>query len=267
MQLVKTGEASQIVLSVRGWKDSVITSEFEDPSSGAILYKFNTSLIPGRNRIYFAADGNKKTALEYSTVLALEGSTVAGRDIRFHGSKGEETCAGCHDGMPSNGKAISGDACIVCHTAVVAAKPVHAPVDAKECGACHEWSGEKKAVIVKGGTPDVCYTCHSGKKAEVDSSPTSHPVAGDCTSCHSAHGSGRAAMIKAEVYDLCSSCHDKHNENHPVTRHPVRFTRIKNKEDREITCASCHNPHGAETKALLRAKGGRYELCATCHSK
>jgi predicted CXXCH cytochrome family protein len=267
MQIVKGAEASQIVLSIRGWKDTVITSEYEDPASGAILYKSHATLISGTNRVYFAADGAKRSALEYKTTLAVEASAIAGREARFHGAAAEEACVACHDGLPSKAKSLNGDNCVVCHKAIVSAAPVHAPVEAKDCAGCHEWSTEKKAVVVKGGTPDVCYGCHAEKKSEVENSTAQHPVAGDCLSCHSAHTSARGQMLKADAYELCTSCHDKHNENHPVVRHPVRFTKIKSKENKEITCASCHNPHGSETKSLLRSKGGKYELCASCHSK
>ena len=154
--------------------------------------------------------------------------------------------------------------CNVCHKAMSAgALYLHAPAEMKECAACHSWSAEKKTVVVEKGIPAACYDCHSEKQAQVDSSAYLHPVAGECMTCHSSHGTDQKHIVKEDVYTLCTGCHEEQKLNHPVGRHPLRFAKLSNGE--EISCVSCHNPHGSENEKLFKFPGGRMESCSQCH--
>jgi predicted CXXCH cytochrome family protein len=35
----------------------------------------------------------------------------------------------------------------------------------------------------------------------------------------------------------------------------------------EISCVSCHNPHGSQNPALLKVGGGPMGICLDCHQK
>jgi predicted CXXCH cytochrome family protein len=133
----------------------------------------------------------------------------------------------------------------------------------KECESCHSWSAEKHAVVVEKGVPGACYDCHSEKQAQVDSSKSAHPVAGECLTCHSPHGTDQNHLVKSDIYGLCTSCHEDQKINHPVGRHPLRFAKVKNGS--ELSCVTCHNPHGSENEKLLRFAGSSMEVCAQCH--
>jgi predicted CXXCH cytochrome family protein len=270
VQLVKnvqrSSEVSDVLVNVRGWTDSTCTTAYDDPNNDKrALYKVQTHLIPGVNTIYCAPSDHKEKAVAYSTTLVMDAKPIADRPTHFHNSMLELSCATCHEGLPSsdNGNSMKAD-CNVCHKAMsTGASYLHAPAEMKECATCHSWSTEKKTVVVEKGVPTVCYDCHSDKQAQVDSSAFPHPVAGDCMTCHSTHGTEQKHILKQNVYSLCTSCHDEEKVNHPVGRHPLRFSKLANGE--EISCVACHNPHGSKNESLLKAPGGRMGICDRCH--
>lgn len=154
--------------------------------------------------------------------------------------------------------------CSVCHKEHRLAEYIHGPVEMNECTSCHAWSAEKKAVVVGAGVPGTCETCHGEKVAAVDSAAYPHAVASECATCHSPHSSDRQHLLKDDVNELCSGCHDGFQLNHPVGRHPVRYRTVAS-TGAEISCASCHNPHGSSHPKLLVASNKAAEICAQCH--
>jgi predicted CXXCH cytochrome family protein len=265
-EVQKSTEASEVLISLKGWVDSLYVTEYDDPTSdGRALYKIQFRLVPGVNNVYCAPGGRKAEAVAYVTSLAAESSPIPGRPAHFHNSTLEQSCSSCHDGLPSadSGASMKAD-CNVCHkTMSSGASYLHSPAEMKECGSCHSWSAESKSVTVTEGVPTACYTCHDDKQAQVDSSAFPHPVAGECATCHSPHGTDQKHILKTDVYTLCTGCHEEQKANHPVGRHPMRFAMLRNGE--AISCVSCHNPHGSNNEGLLRASGGRMEICGECH--
>lgn len=154
--------------------------------------------------------------------------------------------------------------CSTCHRERALGDYIHGPVEMKECGTCHAWSADKKAVTVEAGVPGVCVTCHGDKQAAIDSLASPHAVAGECVTCHSPHASDKAHLLKDDTNALCRGCHEGFDLNHPVGRHPVRFKTVA-ATGKEISCASCHNPHGGAHPKLLVASNKAAELCAQCH--
>jgi len=261
----QSDEADGVLITVRGWTDSTYTTVYDDPNTdGRALYKLSLRLIPGANEIYLAPNGDRRNAIVYTTTLVREYKPTTDRTNLFHNSAAEQSCTACHDGLPSadSGASMKAD-CAICHKAIGSATYLHSPVEMKECGSCHSWSVPKHAVVVEKGVPGVCYTCHTDKQAQVDSSRSIHPVAGDCLTCHSQHGSEQKHNLKEDVYTLCTSCHEDQKLNHPVGRHPLRFVKLKSGD--ELSCVSCHNPHGSENDHLLRFAGGGMEVCSQCH--
>jgi predicted CXXCH cytochrome family protein len=263
---VKDDRTERLVLIVRGWKDSSYTTPYDDPNADdRALYKLQLHLIPGVNSIYFSLGGKVNDPLEYRTRLVNESKPLEEREARFHNSELEKVCTTCHEGLPSadSGKSMKAD-CTVCHKAIGTASLVHAPVEMKQCVTCHSWSPGKNSMVVTKGIPNTCFDCHDEKKAMIDSAKVQHPVASECITCHSPHGSNEAAhLLKENVYDLCIGCHDDKSLNHPVGRHPVRFA--KTKTGAEISCVSCHNPHGSDNEHLLTVGGNPMMVCTQCH--
>ena len=265
MKAVQSTNATEVFVTAQGWKDTTYEAVYDDPSNDLrTLYKMHLQLIPGVNNIFIAPAGVKENAFRYTTSMVADSKPTADRPTRFHLSELEQSCTTCHEGLPSadNGVTMSAD-CNVCHKAKTGANYLHAPSEMKECGSCHTWSAEQKAVVVEKGVPGACYTCHEAKQAQVESSAYPHPVASECMTCHSSHGTDQKHLLKNDVYSLCTSCHEEQKINHPVGRHPLRFVKIPNGE--EISCATCHNPHGSPNARLFPLPVDRMELCSACH--
>lgn len=269
LRLVQVSKASELVIKVKGWKDNTVTTDYDDPiKENYSLYKLQTQLIPGDNKIYFSSGGNKAKAVMFRTTQLAESKPVADRSERFHNSEYEQNCTSCHDGLPSGngGEDITAD-CLSCHKAFTQSSNVHGPVEMKECSSCHSWSKENKAVVVEKGVPGVCADCHSEVTDLAEKSKFPHAVGSDCLSCHSPHSSNETKLLKDKVYNTCILCHDKYGLNHPVSNHPGRFKSVSETDKTEISCVSCHNPHGSDNKAMMKVAGGRMAICLNCHNK
>lgn len=264
---VKLGNATGVLLNVTGWKDSTVTTSFDEPGNEAYsLFKIHVRLIPGKNTIIFTPVTKPAVAGMYVTRFALDPSG-APLPQHFHNSSMEKNCVECHEGLPggTDGKAMTAD-CSSCHKMVGAGSRKHAPVELGECATCHSWSAEKAAIETR-PVPEVCFECHVEKKEAVESSAVIHPVAGECMTCHSPHSTGEDHLLKTRTFELCVSCHETYKANHPVERHPVRLATITEGDGSVISCVSCHEPHGGKNPALLKASGGRMAICLQCHRK
>lgn len=266
VKTVQLGNASEIMLSVRGWKDSVLTTGFEDPNNDArALFKIHLRLIPGPNAVYLVSPARRAEPFLFFTRYARENTAITSRDLRFHGTGLESGCTSCHDGLTPSSGTLTAD-CGSCHKALAAGRYPHAPVEMKECGICHTLSTGEKLVTVEKEIPGLCYECHVEKETLADSALVQHPVASDCLGCHSPHSGDFPHLLKGNVYDLCIDCHDQYRINHPVGKHPMRFVKIEG-TDKEISCVSCHDPHGSNNHALLKVGGSSMEICMDCHQK
>lgn len=269
LRLVQVSKASELVINVKGWKDNIVTTDYDDPvKENYSLYKLQTQLIPGENKIYFTSPGNKAKALLFRTSQLAESKPVSDRAEKFHNSEFEQNCTSCHDGLPSadGGENMTAD-CLSCHKAFTQSAKVHGPIEMKECLTCHSWSTENKAVIVEKGVPGVCADCHSDVTDAVEKSKFPHAVGNECLTCHSPHSSNQKSLLKDNVYNTCISCHDKYGYNHPVNNHPGRFKSVSENSKSEISCVSCHNPHGSNNKAMMKVPGSKMAICLTCHQK
>jgi predicted CXXCH cytochrome family protein len=261
-----SSNASAVLVSLRGWVDSTYRTEYDDPNAdGRALYKIQARLVPGVNTLFCAPGGRRGDAVHYTTTLGTESMPISSRTARFHNSEQEQGCTSCHDGLPSadSGASMNAD-CNVCHKAMSSgATYLHGPAEMKECASCHTWSADSRSVSTSKDVPALCFDCHADKQAQVDSSAVQHPVAGECLTCHSPHGSEQPHVVKTDVYTLCTGCHEEQKANHPVGRHPMRFAVLRTGD--EISCVSCHNPHGSPNEGLLRVPGGKMEICGECH--
>jgi predicted CXXCH cytochrome family protein len=88
--------------------------------------------------------------------------------------------------------------------------------------------------------------------------------------CQACHVDGRAALA-AEPVPLCRSCHVQAHGNHPVLVRPKRPPPPEVPLWRgQVTCGSCHDPHGIGTASrhgLRLASAGKDALCLACHPR
>jgi predicted CXXCH cytochrome family protein len=268
LQTMKNTTAENMVLELWGWRDSTYAAVYDDPNAESrSLFKIQFHLLPSTNTIYFAPGGDRSQALEYVTNVVSDPKPLADRPARFHNSELEKSCTTCHEGLPSadSGATMKAD-CGVCHKSFTLGTMMHAPVEMQECGSCHVWSAQAKIMEVPKGVPELCVECHADKQATIDSAKVPHPVATECTTCHSPHSSAEPHLLKKSVYDLCTGCHEDKKMNHPVGKHPVRLMTFRaGDRDEEISCVSCHEPHGSQNEHLLKMGGGVMSGCAKCH--
>lgn len=267
---VQNINASHVLLQMRGWKDTVYTSTHPDPiNPDQVLYRASVQLLPGANRIYFASNGMKNEAEEFFVNFVTKARKSESYDVQFHGSPLAVSCAKCHKELPSETNADGErDKCGLCHNEIAGGLMKHGPAaEPKECSTCHERSTEKNIETVPKGVPGVCFDCHTEKKDEVETSAVKHKVANDCVICHSPHATDQPKFLKNDVYRLCTGCHPNHLVSHPVDKHPMRFSKLNKDSNEEISCVSCHKPHGSENRSLLKASGGSMAVCMQCHQK
>jgi len=166
-----------------------------------------------------------------------------------------ELCYGCHDQSRFKGKVV--------HGAV-----------GKRCTGCHNPHSSKNLKLLTAEQPYLCYACHN--KATFTKHNVHAPVAkGQCTACHSAHASDNVSLLEKPVQRLCADCHaDKADGRHilagygNIGPHPTRGRFDSMKQRKEFSCASCHNPHSSNGKALLAIESSNAgDLCLKCHTK
>ena len=194
--------------------------------------------------------------------------------------------------------------CGTCHEEIlkrVGLSSPHPPAAAGDCLGCHDPHGSAAPALLNAQAPDLCVGCHEEVGEAVKRSSPHAPAAAGCSTCHDPHGSARAAQLKDGVNSLCLGCHGAGDgretsspsrsaaaaapagrpegfaspvsldplgrTGHPRAGHPVSGgTNPADKKKGPLTCASCHEPHGAGTSTLLKfGVAGPMELCLKCH--
>lgn len=209
-------------------------------------------------------------------------------------------CASCHKTADSSGAhgatkdRVSGwfgsgqsELCFSCHDrSKLSGKYVHAPVSMGYCTGCHNPHNSEYPKLLKAAAGEVCFICHdkSGFRKKIVHGPVS---AGMCIVCHSPHASEERALLRNKPAVLCFNCHPEVTRERHVTadtRHPLgayekidedkRVEYVKKiikdpaRPGKEFYCGSCHDPHSADTKYLLRYQPvTMFDLCKKCHPK
>ncbi len=164
--------------------------------------------------------------------------------------------------------------CYSCHNNITKSPFVHGPASVWSCLSCHESNAPIK-YSVKKPLKDVCYECHVDQKNEWGSKKYIHgPVnVGECTICHSPHSSDYAFNLYKSTWDLCVNCHAEKGTGLHVLGdaifekgHPTKGRKDPIRIGKELTCASCHNPHASNYPHLWAFEvDDLFELCKKCH--
>lgn len=200
-----------------------------------------------------------------------------------------DDCSNCHlEGAKTSEK--EPDLCINCHPEIrekaTSFKYKHPPVE-ESCTQCHNPHISNYPPLLIQPTNFLCKDCHN-LNFEFE-----HGIIRmeGCSICHFSHGSDKKYHLKLEGNELCLSCHLFGKESdeekkmgirfpkiklnndmlrgHPSLNHPVsgKF-KLEKIKDIELSCLSCHSPHGGKAKNLYTF-GARTqtELCVNCHDK
>jgi predicted CXXCH cytochrome family protein len=213
------------------------------------------------------------------------------RKVSFHMTEHQE-CKECHvlesgehDLKPvlpgsfpekEEGKNVfaSASTCNSCHDNITRSPFVHGPASVWSCLSCHNKDADP-LYTVKQPVKDVCYTCHVEQQIEWNSKKFIHgPVnVGQCTICHSPHSSENAFNLFKSTWDLCVNCHAEKGTGLHVLGddifekgHPTKGRKDPIRIGKELTCASCHNPHASNYPHLWAFEvDDLFELCQKCH--
>ena len=199
----------------------------------------------------------------------------------FHTPEKERRCSGCHRMDPSPGDRKPSEpkmsSCFACHRRIVAFREAHGPAAVWDCLSCHDPESRPARYATAQPNSAVCYECHRRQAEERNKLPYIHgPTStGKCTICHSPHGTDNPFWLKKPVWDLCTACHaEKADGRHVVAgfvfgeTHPTRGRPDPTRPGKDLSCASCHNPHSAPSKFLWNfGVTRRLDLCRVCHKK
>jgi len=196
-------------------------------------------------------------------------------------------------------KAVGSKACAECHSDVCKdfGHNIHSRIAKFEiavngvtregCEACHgpgskhvESGGDTSSILnpakLEGmESAALCIQCHaSGETLEWHSSVHSMQDMA-CVSCHTVHHEKddltnremvwgykrkytKDAGLKKPEPELCFDCHNsvRVQTNYP-NHHPIK--------EGKLVCSDCHNPHGTQTRPMLRVEDRKSELCLSCH--
>jgi DmsE family decaheme c-type cytochrome len=195
---------------------------------------------------------NKLTADEVTAICQKchRGGQQALWDLSSH-ARTKDACLGCHDPHSGVGehmlKAEEPEICQQCHPDVVADTrlPYHHPIQEGKmvCTDCHNVHGEQRGNLTEASNGEMCFKCHAEKAGPFMAEHP--PVTEDCTICHRPHGSPVPSLLVQDQPMLCLQCHTGHSDSH---RTPLVGT----------------SPNNPDT---LKAIGGFYNRCTSCHSR
>jgi predicted CXXCH cytochrome family protein len=240
-------------------------------------------LVEGINTVTVSGFKENKHIQERKITLfyrsALSQSTAPGSFSRysFHTSDREKQCIQCHDlghKATKESRDINQSPCIQCHKKLLDFKFAHGPASVWECTICHSATIKGHKYNVPATDQPVCYSCHSDTATAWNSKKFQHGPAsiGNCTICHSPHASDYDFFLRKPTTDLCISCHEeKATGVHVVSGisgggHPVRGRPDPLHPGKELSCASCHNPHASDFVDLLfRDRNNEAQFCRACH--
>ncbi|MBI1336891.1 MAG: hypothetical protein GC164_08005 [Phycisphaera sp.] len=126
-----------------------------------------------------------------------------------------------------------------CHVNALEMAYVHGPINAGQCGVCHDEDKGGHTYPLKRPGNETCTFCHAvvGHESVVHKAVTTD----GCTSCHDPHASPTKYLLKRpNTEEMCRQCHE-------LPRHKFEHAPFAMGQ-----CTLCHSPHEADNKLLLR---------------
>jgi predicted CXXCH cytochrome family protein len=231
-----------------------------------------------------AVESNEPINLKRQTSCAGCHQNLIEQKSWQHSTTVNQQCLSCHQqtgkpgtiGFPTT---QIQDVCFSCHTGKrdwFSRKVIHGVLELGGCTLCHDPHAENhRYQLWTEGSLNLCIACHGDKQNLVSMEnrvPNVHgviPGAG-CVVCHNPHATDHEFMLYKSTNELCFGCHPRQAQfkpGHPVPRHPVTGPTEHLRPGRQLTCTSCHDPHGSSHQYMLieTIRGSR--LCRKCHDK
>jgi predicted CXXCH cytochrome family protein len=270
-----------IQVSVNNKKQSIVPKKFNTEvvccDGIRLSYGLNTVKVSGFKN-------NKKTEeitrqVFYQDDLATGSVSIpAGfKSYYFHGDEQEKGCSSCHGldfRKAEDPKDPLQSPCYQCHKKMLSEYQFsHGPSSVWSCLTCHDKKSKKPKLAVIKPDEKSCSACHdtSWDNKKYQHAPT---AAGSCTTCHNPHASDTQYFLRREPGDLCASCHEEIlSRPHVISGFSGKGHPLGNRPDpshpgRDLTCASCHNPHASMSPVFLDAldeSKSTKKFCASCH--
>ncbi|HXY40984.1 MAG TPA: cytochrome c3 family protein, partial [Vicinamibacteria bacterium] len=206
---------------------------------------------------------------------------------QIHEPVAKGQCAACHAPHSADNKAglrkTGAELCFGCHKekkALASLASVHAPFASGDCDSCHTPHTSSFKGQLVADPKKLCLTCHDVNEPRLVQRHHRFPLAGvDCTQCHNPHASSEAKLIRPRPHAIltsCGKCHDV-NGRKPTAllagveelcarcHAPVKQAAARPDAHPAMQkgCLTCHTPHAAEVKGLL--KGDGQSACLACH--
>lgn len=207
---------------------------------------------------------------------------LLGQNTWLHGPSANVYCMSCHRKGIGNTRItmLTGqvdEVCFQCHVnkrKIKNRKHIHGPVGTGDCTICHDPHGDDyKFQLWADGQSDLCIGCHGDKKNSSKKSIGYYPhgiiLGGGCIACHSPHATNYRFQLYKPINELCVSCHNalaNMDKGHPVGSHPMKGKDDPRREGRELSCTSCHSPHGSNFRFLLIGDILGGHVCNKCHN-
>lgn len=187
----------------------------------------------------------------------------------------DKKCEECHNPITSQGdittKISGADLCFTCHKRNMSKyeyvdNDIHVKDAKNPCTVCHDEHASNQKNLTKKES-NVCGTCHESTERRTSAMESALKSVGcepiknrKCFECHIPSHSSRPLNYRAEEIPLCARCH---SSQHKIT-HPVGIDIKDPRNDRPLTCNSCHSMHSASADFMLTHDRKR-ALCIQCH--
>jgi len=256
-------------VTLTGWSLEKRDVNVQNIKNAKTLFSFRVVLQPGNNPFYLRVINDKNVEVARDTInyfypsdLIDESPGKTFKTNTFHTKENEAGCSYCHIEMVQN-------RCEECHSSILDHKTIHPIIEEDGCSVCHDTESSPKYQLLGDmkNDPEYCLACHGDIEEAISDVKFIHaPATEGCIMCHDAHASSLETLTVIPVYDICAYCHaDMADKPHPLPTHPISGGPDPSRPGKELSCTSCHNPHGSDHSSLLYQEG--YGICKRCHDK